>query len=168
MSLAQAEPANGGRETHDAGERRVRKLAAIAALGGLVILVSFLLLPWETYSSGSSYEAKNSGHEVRVYNDDGDPVQGYLFAFTLFAAGLALIPFLISLALPRRAFAICIAAAAVSVAWVVFSVAFFGKYEIDSGYGLWIAWVGGGLAAAGAVMAGLASRRLRTAEQGDR
>jgi hypothetical protein len=147
-------------------ESNVRAPSAVAAVGGIVIAVSFFLLPWESFEltygvGGPSSEVTNAGHELRIDNDAGDPVQGYLVASTLFTAGLAILLFPLSLitSVGRHFFPLGLVVAVIAVAWIAYSVIFLGKYEVDTAIGVPIAWFGAALVALGAVAGAVLSRR---------
>jgi len=111
-----------------------------------------LLLPpfWEASEGYYSY----AGHELSVDASDDpgedDYVQGYLVAATLLAAGLGLVPLLMSLVTRGRPLALAgLVSSIAAIAWIAFSIGFVVTFadELSMGFGLPVAW------AAGAVMA---------------
>jgi hypothetical protein len=148
-----------------------RKAAAVIAIGGAVLLLSFLALPWEqvsftSFGTGTETEISNKGPNLgSVYQDDGET--GELFVgVTVTASILILLLGLVALApamAPRMA-AVAIPAGAIALAWLAYSIVWLGDPEMvdgQTGIGATIGWIAAVAVTGASIAAVVVSRRTR-------
>lgn len=148
-----------------------RRAAIVIAIGGALILLSFLVLPWEKtnsveFATGDPYTYELRGYEFgSIYQDDGETGEifvGVTIAATVLMIVLGLVGLMPTMA--RRAMAFAVPAGLIAFGWLVYSVIWLRDSDMvdgETGIGVTIAWIAAVAVIAAAIAAVVVSRRAR-------
>ena len=150
-----------------------RMAAAAIAIGGAVLLLSFVALPWEevtftNFGSSTETEISNKGPDLgSVYQDDGE-TGGLFVGATVAASVLILLLGLVALApaMASRIAAVAIPAGVIALAWLVYSIIWLGDPEMvdgQTGIGATIGWIAAVAVIGASIAAVVVSRRAQPA-----